>query len=111
MPREQAGFRKVGGTRDQITKFRWIMEWAKECHKNVYLCFIDYAKAFDNVGHLKMWNSMRSMGISKHLIGLIGDMYTVSSGQTRHSRMVPNKKRSNIRLYFIFWPLQAIQQG
>ena len=54
-PDVQAGFRKGRGTRDQITNFRWIMEKAREFQKNIYLCFIDYAKAFDCVDHNKLW--------------------------------------------------------
>jgi hypothetical protein len=62
MPVEQAGFRKGRGTRDQIATVRWVLERTRERNKPVYLCFIDYAKAFDSVEHSKMWNSMRNMG-------------------------------------------------
>ena len=55
----QAGFRKGRGTRDQIANIRWIMEKAKEFQKNIYFCFIDYAKAFDCVDHNKLENSER----------------------------------------------------
>ena len=51
----QAGFRKGGGTRDQIANIHWIIEKAREFQKNIYFCFIDYAKAFDCVGHNKLW--------------------------------------------------------
>jgi hypothetical protein len=76
MPVEQAGFSKGRGTRDQIANVRWLLERTRERNKPVYLCFIDYAKAFDSVEHSKMWNSMRHMGIPEHLIGLIRDLYT-----------------------------------
>jgi hypothetical protein len=76
MPVEQAGFRKGCGTRDQIANVRWIMERTRERNKPVYLRFIDYAKAFDSVEHSTMWNSMRSMGVPEHLIGLIRGLYT-----------------------------------
>jgi hypothetical protein len=76
MPVEQAGFRKERGLRDQIANVRWILERTRERNKPVYLCFIDYAKAFDSVEHSKMWNSMRNMGIPEHLIGLIRNLYT-----------------------------------
>ena len=60
LPDVQAGFRKVRGTRDQIANIRWIMEKAREFQKNIYFCFIDYAKAFDYVDHKKnMENSER----------------------------------------------------
>ena len=59
LPDVQAGFRKGRGTRDQIAKFRWLMEKAREFQKNIYFCFIDYAKAFDCVDHNKLENSKR----------------------------------------------------
>ena len=55
LPDVQAGFRKGGATRDQIANIRWIMEKAREFQKNIYFCFIDYAKAFDCVDHDKLW--------------------------------------------------------
>ena len=55
LPYVQAGFRKVRGTRDQIANIRWIMEKAREFQKNIYFCFIDYAKAFYCVDHSKLW--------------------------------------------------------
>ena len=59
LPDVQAGFRKGRGTRDQIANIRWIMEKAREFQKNIYFCFIDYAKAFDCVDHHKLENSER----------------------------------------------------
>ena len=59
LPDVQAGFRKGRGTRDQIADIRWIMEKAREFQKNIYFCFIDYAKAFDCVDHNKVENSER----------------------------------------------------
>ena len=59
LPDVQAGFRKGRGTRDQIANILWIMEKAKEFQKNIYFCFIDYAKAFDYVDHNKLENSER----------------------------------------------------
>ena len=59
LPNVQAGFRKGRGTRDQIANIRWIMEKAREFQKNIYFCFIDYAKAFDCVDHNKLENSSR----------------------------------------------------
>ena len=55
LPDVQAGFRKGRGTRDQIANIRWVMEKAREFQKNIYFCFIDYAKAFDCVDHNKLW--------------------------------------------------------
>ena len=59
LPDVQAGFRKGRGTRDQFANVRWIMEKAREFQKNIYFCFIDYAKAFDCVDHNKLKNSER----------------------------------------------------
>ena len=59
IPDVQAGFRKGRGTRDQIANIRWIMEKAREFQKNIYFCFIDYAKAFDCVDHNKLWKTLK----------------------------------------------------
>ena len=67
LPDVQAGFRKGRGTRDQITNICWIIEKAREYQKNVYFCFIDYAKAFDCVNHNKLWTILKEMGIPDHL--------------------------------------------
>ena len=67
LPDIQAGFRKGRGTRDQIANICWIIEKARECQKNIYFCFIDYAKAFDCVDHSKLWKILKEMGISDHL--------------------------------------------
>ena len=67
LPAVQAGFRKGRGTRDQIVNIQWIIEKAREFHKNIYFCFIDYAKAFDCVDHNKLWKILKQMGIPDHL--------------------------------------------
>ena len=59
LPHVQAGFRKGRGTRDQIANIRWIMETAREFQKNIYFCFMDYAKAFDCVDHNKLWKILK----------------------------------------------------
>ena len=59
LPSVQAGFRKGGGTRDQIANICWIMEKVREFQKNIYSCFIDCAKAFDCVDHNKLWKILR----------------------------------------------------
>ena len=63
LPDVQAGFRKGRGTRDQIANICWIIDKAREFQKNVYFCFIDYAKAFDCVDHNKLWKILKEMGI------------------------------------------------
>ena len=67
LPDVQAGFRKGRRTRDQIANIHWIIKKAREFQKNVYFCFIDYAKAFDCVGHNKLWKILQEMGIPDHL--------------------------------------------
>ena len=71
LPGVQAGFRKGRGTRDQIANIRWITGKAREFQKNIYFCFIDYAKAFDFVDHNKQWKILKEMGIPRHLMCLL----------------------------------------
>ena len=75
LPDVQAGFRKDKGTRDQIANILWIMEKAREFQKNIYFCFIDYAKAFDCVDHKKLWKILKEMGIPDHLTCLLRNLY------------------------------------
>ena len=70
----QAGFRK-GGIRDQIANIRWIIEKVREFQKSIYLCFINYAKAFDYVDHNKLWRALKEMGIPGHLTRLLRNLY------------------------------------
>ena len=67
LPDVQAGFRKGRGTRDQIANIHWVIKKAREFQKNIYFCFIDYAKAFDCVDHNKLWKILKEMGIADHL--------------------------------------------
>ena len=83
LPDFQAGFRKGRGTRDQIANIRWIMEKAREFQKNIYFCFIDYAKAFDCVGHNKLWKILKEMGIPEHLICLLRNLYAGQEATVR----------------------------
>ena len=71
----QAGFRKGRGTREQIANIRWIIEKTREFHKNIYFCFIDYAKAFDCVDLNKLWKILQEMGIPDHLTFLLRNLY------------------------------------
>ena len=75
LPDVQAGFSKGRGTRDQIANIRWIMEKAREFHKNIYFCFIDYAKAFDCVDHNKLCKILKEMGIPDQLTCLLRNLY------------------------------------
>ena len=85
LPDVQAGFRKGRGTKDQIA-IHWIIEKARECQKNIYFCFIDYAKAFDYVDHNKVWKILQEMGIPDHLTGLLRNLYAGQEAavRTRH---------------------------
>ena len=75
LPDVQAGFRKGRGTRDQIANIRWIIEKPREFQKNIYFCFIDYAKAFDCVDHNKLWKILKETGIPDHLTSLLRNLY------------------------------------
>ena len=83
LPVVQAGFRKGRGTRDQIANIRWIMEKAGDFHKNIYFCFIDYAKAFDCVDHNKLWKILKEMGIPGHLTSLLRNLYAGQEATVR----------------------------
>uniref|UniRef100_A0A4W2ERR0 Reverse transcriptase domain-containing protein n=1 Tax=Bos indicus x Bos taurus TaxID=30522 RepID=A0A4W2ERR0_BOBOX len=82
-PDVQAGFRKGRGTRDQIANIHWIMEKAREFQKNIYFCFIDYAKAFDCVHHNKRWKILKEMGIPDYLICLLRNLYAGQEATVR----------------------------
>ena len=83
LPDVQAGFRKGRGTRDQIANIRSIIEEARESQKNIYFCFIDYAKAFDCVDHNKLWKILKERGIPDHLICLLRNMYAAQEATVR----------------------------
>ena len=75
LPDLPAGFRKGRGTRDVIANILWIIKKAKEFQKNIYFCFIDYAKAFDCGDHNKLWEILKEMGIPDHLTCLLRIRY------------------------------------
>ena len=83
LPDVQAGFRKGRGTRDQIANIHWIIKKAREFQKNIYFCFIDYAKAFDCVDHNKLWKILQEMGIPDHLICLLRNLYASQEATVR----------------------------
>ena len=82
LPDVQAGFRKGRGTRDQIANICWIIK-KQEFHKNIYFCFIDYAKAFDCVNHNKLWKILKEMGIQDHLSCLLRNLYAGQEATVR----------------------------
>ena len=75
LPDVQAGFRKGRGTRDQTAKIFWVIEKAREFQKNIYFCFIDYAKTFECVDQKKLWKILKEMGIPNHLTCLLRNLY------------------------------------
>ena len=83
LPDVQAGFRKGRGTRDQIANIYWIIKTAREFLKNIYFCFIDYAKAFDCVDHNKLWKTLKEMGIPDHLTCLLRNLYAGQEATVR----------------------------
>ena len=83
LPDVQSGFRKGRGTRDQIANICWIMEKATELQKNIYFCFIDYAKAFDCVNYNKLWKILKEMGIPDHLTCLLRNLYVNQEATVR----------------------------
>ena len=83
LPDVQASFRKGRGTRDQTANIRWIIEKVREFQKNIYFCFIDYAKAFDCVDHNKLWKILKEMGTPDHLTCLLRNLYTGQEATVR----------------------------
>ena len=79
----QAGFRKGRGTRDQIANIRWIIKKARVLQKNIYFCFIDYAKAFDCVDYNKLWKILKITGIPDHLTYLLRNLYAGQEATVR----------------------------
>ena len=87
IPDVQTGFRKGRGTRDQIANICWIIKKAREFQKNIYFCFIDYAKAFNCVDHNKQGKILKEMGIPDHLTCLLRNLYAGQEAtvRTRHA--------------------------
>ena len=86
LPGAQAGFRKGKGTRGQIASISWIIKKAREFQKNIYFCFIDYAKTYDCVDHNKLWKILKEVGRSDHLTCLLKNPYAgqETTVRTRH---------------------------
>ena len=83
LPDVQSGFLKGRGTRDQIANICWIIQKAREFQKNIYFCFIDYAKAFDCVDHNKLWKILKDMGIPDHLTCLLRNLHAGQEATVR----------------------------
>ena len=83
LPDGQAGIRKGRRTRDQIANIHWIIKKAREFQKNLYFCFIDYAKAFDCVDYNKLWKILKEMGIPDHLTCFLRNLYSGQEATVR----------------------------
>ena len=83
LPDVEAGFRRGRGTRDQIANICWIIKTARQFHKNIYFCFIDYVIAFYYVDHNKLWKILEEMGISDHLTCLLRNLYSGQQAMLR----------------------------
>ena len=83
LPDVQAGFRKRRGTRDQIANIHWIIRKGREFQKNMYICFIDCAKAFDCEDHNKLWKILQEMEIPDHLTCLLRNLYSGQEATVR----------------------------
>ena len=90
LPDVQAGFRKGRGTRDHIVNICWIIEKARDFQKNIYFCFIDYAKAFDCVDQNKLWKILKEMGIPDHLTCLLRNLYAGQEATVRNGHGTTN---------------------
>ena len=84
LPVVQVGFGKGRGTRNQIANIHWIIKKAREFQKNIYFCFIDYAKAFDCVDHNKLWKILKEMWIPDHLTCLLRNLYAGQEATVRN---------------------------
>ena len=106
IPDVQAGFRKGRRTRDQIAKIWWIIKKAREFQKNIYFCFLDYARAFDCVDHNKLWKILKEMGIADHLTCLLRNLYAGQEATVRtgHRTMDWFKIRKGVYQCYILSP-------
>ena len=94
LPDVQAGFRKGRGTRDQIANVCWIIKKAREFQKNIYFCFIDYAKAFDCVDHHKLWKILKETGIPGYLTCLLRNL-SKDGHNKGQKQQGPNRSRED----------------
>ena len=105
LPDVEAGFRKGRGSTDQIANIHWIIEKAREFQKNIYFCFIDYAKGFDCVDHNKLWKILQEIGIPDHLICLLRNLYAGQEATVKkwtwNNKLVPNWEKSTSRQYIV----------
>ena len=104
LPDVPTRFSKVRGTREQIVNICWSIEKAREIQKNIYFCFIDYAKVFDCVHHNKLWKILQEMGIPDHLACLLRNLYAgqeITVELDMEQQTGSNWERSTSRLYIV----------
>ena len=102
IPDVQSGFRKGRGSRDQIVNICWIIKKVREFQKNIYFCYIDYAKAFDTVDHNKLWKILKEMEIPDHLSCLLKNLYSGQEATVRTGHgTTDNWERNTSRLYIV----------
>ena len=106
LPDVQTGFRKARVSRDQIANIHWIIEKAREYQKNIYFCFIDYAKSFDCVDHNKLWKILKEMGTPDHLTCLLRNLYAGQEATVRtgHGTIDWLQIRKGVHLGCVFSP-------
>ena len=104
LPDAQADFRRGRGTRDQIANIHWIIEKAREFQKNIYFCFIDYAKAFDCVNHNQLWKIMKEMGIPDHLTCLLRNLYAGQEATELHMEEQAGSKSGKAYIKAVYCP-------
>jgi len=100
LPEIPSCFTKDRGTRDHIANIQWITEKARKFQKNIYFCFIDYAKAFDCVDHNKLWEILKEMGIPEHLTCLLRNLYAGQEATVRTGHGTTNWFQTS-RLYIV----------
>ena len=105
LPDVQAGFTKGRGTRDQIANIRWIIKKAREFQKNIYFCFIDYAKAFDCVDHNKLWKILQEMGMPDRLTCLLRNLYAGQEATVRNGYGTTDWFQIISRSYYLSSPV------
>ena len=115
LPDVQAGFRKGRGTRDQTANIHWI-EKARAFQRNIYFCFIDYAKAFDCVDHNKLWKILQEMGIPDHLTCLLrnlcaGQESTDRTGHGTTDWFQIGKRREYVKAVYCHCPYSTSMQS
>ena len=110
LPDVQAGFRKGRRTRGQIANIHWIIKKARELQKNIYLCFMDYAKVFDCVDHNKFWKILKEMGIPDHLTCLLRNLYTGQEATVRPGHGTTEWERLEISSRKLEIPREHVMQ-